>query len=349
MAFEIGSPVISSVTKPDTSATGGGRSGPCTRMLNEVWPPPERATWAVPLRVSPDCTGLFPATPICATTFRVSPGPIVPRLQSIRVLSLVRLHPSPALVIDTPTSASGTTIVSWTFWATPLTGSLLAFWTVMVTLCGPPPTRSSMLPMLPSRNCGWAWAGVLRKPATRAATAAVTTPARSATRCTVTSTYLPCRAPTKTMPCLNGFAKPRVGWTTVTSATYRPVVSGEPEKSMAVSAVIADLDAGRTPDPRLLADTVRSLLRQLAAAAPGRSVEVRVPPYGAIQCIAGPRHTRGTPSNVVETDPATWVLVAVGRLSWAEAVADGRIRTSGNRADLSAYLPVAIRWPPDVA
>ncbi|HEY8473235.1 MAG TPA: sterol carrier family protein [Natronosporangium sp.] len=118
---------------------------------------------------------------------------------------------------------------------------------------------------------------------------------------------------------------------------------------MAVSAVIADLDAGRTPDPRLLADTVRSLLRQLAAAAPGRSVEVRVPPYGAIQCIAGPRHTRGTPSNVVETDPATWVLVAVGRLSWAEAVADGRIRTSGNRADLSAYLPVAIRWPPDVA
>jgi Bacterial SCP ortholog len=109
---------------------------------------------------------------------------------------------------------------------------------------------------------------------------------------------------------------------------------------MAISAVTADLDADRTPDPRLLAEAVRALLRALASAAPGRSVEVRVPPYGAVQCVEGPRHTRGTPSNVVETDPVTWIAVATGRLGWAEAVAAGRIRTSGIRADLSRHLPV---------
>lgn len=117
-------------------------------------------------------------------------------------------------------------------------------------------------------------------------------------------------------------------------------MSGEPQKSTAILAVTDDLDAGRTPDPRLLAEAVRALLRALAAAAPGRSVEVRVPPYGAVQCVQGPRHTRGTPSNVVETDPVTWIAVATGRLGWAEAVAAGRIRTSGIRADLSRHLPV---------
>lgn len=145
------------------------------------------------------------------------------------------------------------------------------------------------------------------------------------------------------MPCLNGFAKPRAGWTGVRGETYRPVVSGAPEKSTAISAVTADLDAGRTPDPHLLAGAVRALLRALATAAPGRSVEVRVPPYGAVQCIEGPRHTRGTPSNVVETDPVTWIAVATGRLGWAEAVAAGRIRTSGTRADLSRHVPVTVR------
>jgi hypothetical protein len=123
-------------------------------------------------------------------------------------------------------------------------------------------------------------------------------------------------------------------------ATYRPVVSGEREKSMPISAVVADLAAGRTPDPRLLADAVRGLLRGLVAVAPGRSVEVRVPPYGAVQCVEGPRHTRGTPPNVVETDPVTWVEVACGRLGWAQAVADGRVHLSGGRADLSPYLPL---------
>ena len=69
-------------------------------------------------------------------------------------------------------------------------------------------------------------------------------------------------------------------------------------------------------------------------------MEVRVPPYAAVQCVPGPRHTRGTPPNVVETDPITWLLVAVGRLSWADALKSGRLRASGNRTDLSDYLPL---------
>lgn len=84
----------------------------------------------------------------------------------------------------------------------------------------------------------------------------------------------------------------------------------------------------------------RELARRLAAAYPGRSVEVRVPPYAAVQCLAGPRHTRGTPPNVVETDPATWVDLCAGLVGWSEAVRDGRVRASGERADLSAVLPL---------
>lgn len=109
---------------------------------------------------------------------------------------------------------------------------------------------------------------------------------------------------------------------------------------MTIAAVIADLDAGRSPDPRALAETVRALLRTLAATAPGRAVEVRVPPYGAIQCGAGPRHTRGTPPNLVETDPVTWVRLATGRITWPEALASGRVHASGPRTDLSAHFPL---------
>jgi hypothetical protein len=69
-------------------------------------------------------------------------------------------------------------------------------------------------------------------------------------------------------------------------------------------------------------------------------VEVRVPPFGAIQCVAGPTHTRGTPPNVVETDPVTFVLLAAGRIGWADAVRQGRVSASGVRADLAAYLPL---------
>lgn len=90
----------------------------------------------------------------------------------------------------------------------------------------------------------------------------------------------------------------------------------------------------------MLRDAVRELLSALARRAPGRSVEVRVPPYGAVQVGVGPRHTRGTPPNVVEMDPVTWVSVATGRIAWEEAVTQGRISASGTRADISAYIPM---------
>jgi hypothetical protein len=100
------------------------------------------------------------------------------------------------------------------------------------------------------------------------------------------------------------------------------------------------LDRGVEPDRPVLRDAVRALLAELARRAPGRSVEVRIPPFGAIQCVAGPRHTRGTPPNVVETDPVTWVLIATERVSWADALRDGRLRASGIRTDLSEFLPL---------
>ena len=78
----------------------------------------------------------------------------------------------------------------------------------------------------------------------------------------------------------------------------------------------------------------------VAVEAPGRHVEARIPPYAAVQCVEGPRHTRGTPPNVVEADPVAFVLLCTGRLAWAAAAADGRVRTWGDRADLSPYLPL---------
>lgn len=105
-------------------------------------------------------------------------------------------------------------------------------------------------------------------------------------------------------------------------------------------AALAALDAGLAPREAALRVAVRDSLDQLAARAPGRAVEVRVPPYAAVQCVAGPRHSRGTPPNVIETDPATWIRLAAGRVSWAEAAGDGRVRASGPRADLSELLPL---------
>ncbi|QFG69634.1 sterol carrier family protein [Ornithinimicrobium pratense] len=99
--------------------------------------------------------------------------------------------------------------------------------------------------------------------------------------------------------------------------------------------------AAQTGVPRtVLATAVRYTLEELASVAPGRSVEVRVPPFAAVQCVEGPRHTRGTPTNVVETDPQTWLGLATGQLAWADAEASGALRASGQRADLTAYLPV---------
>lgn len=85
---------------------------------------------------------------------------------------------------------------------------------------------------------------------------------------------------------------------------------------------------------------VRYTLEELGIQVPGRTVEVRVPPFGAVQCIEGPVHTRGTPPNVIETDPATWLELATGRLRWEAAVGMGRVSASGSRADLSAHLPL---------
>jgi hypothetical protein len=85
---------------------------------------------------------------------------------------------------------------------------------------------------------------------------------------------------------------------------------------------------------------VRFTLEELAEVAPGNAVEVRVPPDGAVQCVAGPRHTRGTPPNVVEMDPITWLQLASGLLTWSDAVVDGRVGASGERANLSDLLPL---------
>jgi hypothetical protein len=88
------------------------------------------------------------------------------------------------------------------------------------------------------------------------------------------------------------------------------------------------------------ATAVRFTLQQLAAVAPGGSVEVRVPPFGAVQCIAGTSHRRGTPPAAIETDAQTWLALATGSLEWADAVATGRVTASGERADLAVYLPL---------
>ena len=98
---------------------------------------------------------------------------------------------------------------------------------------------------------------------------------------------------------------------------------------------------GEQPPRAVLGAAVKTSARWLSQQVPGRSVELRVPPFVAVQCVPGPRHTRGTPPNVVETDAATWLRLATGALAWADAVGAGRVSASGNRADLSALLPLS--------
>jgi hypothetical protein len=112
-----------------------------------------------------------------------------------------------------------------------------------------------------------------------------------------------------------------------------------------LAAVEAALHAGGQPQRAVLRAAVTYTLSLLENRAPGRSVEVRIPPLAAIQCVPGPRHTRGTPANVVETDPLTWLELAAGRLDWAAALDAGRVRASGPRADISEYLPLAAAGP----
>lgn len=139
-----------------------------------------------------------------------------------------------------------------------------------------------------------------------------------------------------------------VGDRTVLTAGRGPVTVRDWIVGRVVEVVVHSDDFSRSlPDREpvplhraALATSVRALAEILAAQAPGRSVEVRIPPFVAVQAVAGPRHTRGTPPNVAETDALTWLRVATGRADFAAAVADGRIRASGNRADLAPYLPV---------
>ncbi|MBN9176741.1 MAG: hypothetical protein J0I43_05165 [Microbacterium sp.] len=109
-------------------------------------------------------------------------------------------------------------------------------------------------------------------------------------------------------------------------------------------AALAAVGAARADGQALpraeTATAVRYLLQLLVEKAPGGTVEVRVPPYGAVQVIEGPRHTRGTPPNVVETDAATWIDLATGAEGWGDAAASGRILASGTRADLADLLPL---------
>lgn len=101
-----------------------------------------------------------------------------------------------------------------------------------------------------------------------------------------------------------------------------------------------DQGAGRGVDRPTLALAVRYTLQLLAELSPGGSVEVRVPPFGAVQCIEGPRHTRGTPPNVIEMDASSWLALASGRTTWEEARASGRVHASGQRAELAGHVPV---------
>ena len=108
------------------------------------------------------------------------------------------------------------------------------------------------------------------------------------------------------------------------------------------SEAVTQVQAGSSSNDTV-ALAVRYLLQELEQSFPGKTVEVRIPPYGAIQCVEGPEHTRGTPAHVVEMDPHTWVGVATGTLSWDDAVAKGLLRASGTRSNLSSQLPLA-QW-----
>ncbi|WP_111727147.1 sterol carrier family protein [Corynebacterium renale] len=104
---------------------------------------------------------------------------------------------------------------------------------------------------------------------------------------------------------------------------------------------IRDPESHPQPPRPLLADAVRRTARAVEAEAPGHTVELRVPPFVAVQCIEGPRHTRGTPPNVVEMNPRTWLQIACGIVGFDAAVADGRVDASGSRAgEVARAVPV---------
>ena len=132
----------------------------------------------------------------------------------------------------------------------------------------------------------------------------------------------------------------------VVPARFGDVTVADYLATRCVEFVVHGLDLGDALQREVALDrdavgvAVRLLLAALASRAPGKSVEVRVPPHGAVQCVEGPRHTRGTPPNVIECDASTWLELATGRITWDAARDAGRVQASGDRADLSALLPL---------
>ncbi|HNF04746.1 MAG TPA: sterol carrier family protein [Mycobacterium sp.] len=120
--------------------------------------------------------------------------------------------------------------------------------------------------------------------------------------------------------------------------------AADPQATLAAVRAVAGWlrdESEPAPERAAIATAVRLTVRTLAAVAPGASVEVRIPPFAAVQCISGPRHTRGTPPNVAETDPRTWLLLATGLLELSDATASGALRLSGSRAgELAGLLPL---------
>lgn len=108
----------------------------------------------------------------------------------------------------------------------------------------------------------------------------------------------------------------------------------------AVNAVLTAQNTDSKPARSVTATAVRYLLEEISALYPGNTLEVRVPPFGAVQCVEGPKHTRGTPANVIEMNAHTWIHLATGALSWNDAVTGHLVSASGTRASLEGLVPV---------
>ena len=116
-------------------------------------------------------------------------------------------------------------------------------------------------------------------------------------------------------------------------------LAAQPDPS---SSDAAQRQGGEGPGRQVTATAVRFTLEELGSRVPGRSVEVRVPPFGVVQCVEGSTHRRGTPPAVVEMDPETWLRLATGRQEWADAVSSGAVQASGQRTDLAPHLPLVV-------
>ncbi len=107
-----------------------------------------------------------------------------------------------------------------------------------------------------------------------------------------------------------------------------------------IEQCLAAYAAGIKPERETERTAVKAILSSLTAKAPGHAVELRIPPFSAVQLIEGPRHRRGTPGAVVETSASVLVRLASNELTWAQAVATGVLIASGERSDLSHLFPI---------